>query len=51
MTDIKMFPMGFGESILLSSDNECSLVDCGSESNLRNLYFDRVCNELDQYNK
>lgn len=51
MTDIKMFPMGFGESILLGSDNECLLVDCGSESYSRNLYFDRVCNELDQYNR
>lgn len=29
--NIQLFRMGFGESILLSEDSECLLVDCGSE--------------------
>ena len=51
MTDIKMFPMGFGESIMLSNENECMLVDCGSESEYKNTYFNNVFNELDRYGK
>mgnify|MGYP004520031413 FL=1 len=51
MTDIKIFPMGFGESVMLSNENECMLVDCGSESEYKNTYFNNVFNELDRYDK
>lgn len=46
---IKMFKMGFGESILLSEGESCLLVDCGSESKNKNGYFKSVENELVNY--
>jgi len=49
--DIKLFNMGFGESILLSSyeDNSCFLIDCGSESPSKDAYFQNVINEITSY--
>lgn len=44
--NVKMFQMGFGESILLYADNSCLLVDCGSESSKREDYFRLVKEEL-----
>lgn len=49
MNDVKLFKMGFGESIILGSDNDCLLVDCGSESNNKINYFDNVVKELKTY--
>lgn len=51
MQEIKMFPMGFGESILLTGGDECLLVDCGSESECYDLYFENVLNEIKKYRK
>lgn len=48
--NIKMFQMGFGESILLYDDNSCILVDCGSESSKKKEYFNTVKSELEQFN-
>lgn len=47
--EIKMFKMGFGESILLSEKDSCLLVDCGSESDNRKGYFKNVEKELVKY--
>lgn len=49
--DIKMFQMGFGESILLHEGDSCLLVDCGSESKYKDDYFDNVARELEKYSK
>ena len=48
---VKMFPMDFGESILLCDDKSCLLVDCGSESSKRKGYFNTVKDKLAQFNK
>lgn len=37
-----MFNMGYGESILLTNEAECLLVDCGSESPNKCIYFKTV---------
>ena len=47
--DVKMFQMGFGESILLYDENSCLLVDCGSESSNRSKYFQTVDEQLRGY--
>ena len=47
--EITMFQMGFGESILLRKENDCLLVDCGSESSCREAYFDNVVRELKKH--
>ena len=39
---IRMFNMGYGESILLTNETECLLVDCGSESPSKHAYFKTV---------
>ena len=49
--DVKMFQMGFGESILLYDENSCLLVDCGSESKHRKSYFVNVSRELEKYSQ
>ena len=51
LLNVTMFPMGFGESILLHQGDSCLLVDCGSESKNKNDYFDNVVRELEKYSK
>lgn len=51
MQEIKAFKMGFGESLLLSDNNECLLVDFGSESADKKGYFAAVGKELDKYQR
>ena len=47
----QVFQMGYGESILLSNQNECLLVDCGSESRHKEQYFKNVKLEVLKYSK
>lgn len=47
--EIKQFKMGFGESFMLCEDKECLLIDCGSESSEKIVYFGRVSTELLKY--
>ena len=49
--DVKMFQMGFGESILIHQGDSCLLVDCGSESQSRKMCFKNVAEELGEYRK
>ena len=49
--EVTMFPMGFGESILLHQGDSCLLVDCGSESGRRKGCFNAVKDKLEQFNK
>lgn len=51
MTGMKVFQMGYGESILLSNKYECLLVDCGSESKHKEEYFKNVKLEVLKYSK
>lgn len=50
---LKLFDVGFGESVLLSNknDDECMLVDCGSESSNKTNIFDNILKELNTYVK
>ena len=44
-----MYNVGFGESILLNNDDNCLLVDCGSEKPNKDHIFDSIYNELYNY--
>lgn len=45
--DIKLFKMDFGESLLITQNNEeCLLVDCGSEGTKKLKFFQAVENEI-----
>lgn len=41
--------MGFGECFMLCNDDECLLIDCGSESDNKDIYFGYVSSELKMY--
>ena len=47
--NIKQFKMGFGECFMLCNNDECLLVDCGSESDNKDIYFGYVSSELKKH--
>lgn len=51
MLVLKLFNVGFGESILLSNpeNDKCLLVDCGSESSIKSAIFDKILKEIRAY--
>lgn len=47
--DVKVYNVGFGESILISDQKECLLVDCGSEMKNSTDVFNLIISDLNNF--